>query len=147
MPQSLSMNTLNNTNIKINPSDLWQNETKEEIDLRIFGNVILEAVEDFFPLEFCSGKEVKSWLATQKTQKRFENIQTLDFEGKQISQLPSEIDCFTGLKNLNLKNNNLSGLPSSIKIWAQLETLDLTGNKFKKIPAFLNKMTNLVILI
>ena len=74
-----------------------------------------------------------------------ELLQELLLEGTTIVELPSSIECLTGLNILILQNcKNLVGLPNTICSLTLLNNLDLFGcSKFDKLPRDLGNIVSL----
>ena len=72
-------------------------------------------------------------------------LQELLLEATAITELPSSVECLTGLNTLNLQNcKNLVCLPNTICSLTSLNNLDLFGcSKFDKLPGDLGNIISL----
>ena len=78
-----------------------------------------------------------------------ERLEELLLEGSAIIELPSSVECLTGLKILTLRHcKNLVHLPNTICCLTLLNNLVLFGcSQFNKLPEDLGKMVSLRCLI
>ena len=78
-----------------------------------------------------------------------ERLEELLLEGSAIIELPSSVECLTGLKILTLRHcKNLVHLPNTICCLTLLDNLDLFGcSQFNKLPEDLGKMVSLKVLV
>ncbi|MBD2231203.1 COR domain-containing protein [Phormidium tenue] len=72
-----------------------------------------------------------------------EGWKTLDLSGKNLTELPPEIDKLTLLQLLNLSSNQLSSLPLEITQLASLQSLNLSDNCFEQVPNGLEALPQL----
>lgn len=81
-------------------------------------------------------KEIENW----------EDIEELDLQANELSELPDDIKTHRGLVDLNLFENNFSSVPASIFCLSQLMYLNLGFNRITTLPGNIGKLKNLKIL-
>jgi Leucine-rich repeat (LRR) protein/GTPase SAR1 family protein/bacterioferritin (cytochrome b1) len=67
----------------------------------------------------------------------------LDLRGKQITEIPSEIETLTNLTNLDLSRNQIAEIPESIGKLTNLNNFSLWDNQITEIPESIGKLTKL----
>ena len=76
----------------------------------------------------------------------FQNLEILDLESNQLTDLPNTFSLLNKLKKLYLNHNELSYLPDSFANLEKLQKLSLTSNKFLYFPEILCYLTELKVL-
>ncbi|MFM2482065.1 leucine-rich repeat domain-containing protein [Celerinatantimonas sp. YJH-8] len=75
--------------------------------------------------------------------KAFPNLEKLELDNNQISELPSEIKQLVHLTVLNISANQLTTLSPDIGKLTQLTGLDMSGNQFTQLPPEIGRLTKL----
>lgn len=88
--------------------------------------------------------EIRTWLKNPANENRIKQFTQLNLEGMDLTALPKEIGCLTGLKTLNLRDNQLTSLPTSIGNLTSLEELYLQNNQLTSFPTSIGSLKNLV---
>lgn len=70
----------------------------------------------------------------------------LNFESRQLTSVPAQIDEIKSLRTLILNDNKLSTLPQELGLLSGLVNLDLSINSFEEFPMVLGQLTNLYTL-
>lgn len=71
----------------------------------------------------------------------------LDFRGRGLTSIPSDVFSRTDLERLDLSDNRLTGAPQAeIRHLQALTVLDLSGNDLTGLPAELGQLKNLEVL-
>lgn len=83
---------------------------------------------------------------TIANKKCFVNIEILNLENKQLTEIPDSIDKLTKLCDLILDDNKLTKLPESICNLVNLQELYLYNNQITCIPDSIDNLVNLLIL-
>jgi Leucine-rich repeat (LRR) protein len=77
---------------------------------------------------------------------RENSLETLDYSGKAITEIPLEVFELTNLKLLRLRSNKISSIPKEINKLINLVELNLIDNALETIPIELYQLENLEVL-
>ena len=96
------------------------------------------------PIPQGTPSEIRSWFASEDSQRHLSQVETLDLSNKRLKIIPFEIRHLRYLYNINLSKNELTYLPEAFSLILRgLESLNLSNNQLTTLPSNLNILQDL----
>jgi len=87
-------------------------------------------------------EQIKTWM-TGEGNAAILQLESLDLDNAELTELPAEIGLFRNLRSLGLMNNRLTRLPAEIGQLTELKVLILIGNTLTNLPHEIGRLINL----